>query len=54
MGFLRWLLNLIAPSIRVKVSDVCQIAEDLDTDDDGYINVKELYRAVQKLRKAWE
>lgn len=54
MGFLRWLLNLIAPSIRVKVSDVCQIAEDLDTDDDGYINVKELYRAVQKLRAGWK
>ena len=50
MGLVDWLIGWALKSIRIPIEDLTRYAEDMDTDDDGAVDLGEL---VAYIRERW-
>lgn len=50
MGLVDWIINWALKSIRIPINDLVRYAEDIDTDDDGCVDLGEL---VSYIRDRW-
>lgn len=50
MGLVDWIINWALKSIRIPIDDLTRYAEDIDTDDDGCVDLGEL---VTYIRDRW-
>ena len=50
MGLVDWIIGWALKSIRIPIDDLVRYAEDIDTDDDGCVDLGEL---VTYIRDRW-
>ena len=50
MGLVDWIIGWALKSIRIPIADLTRYAEDIDTDDDGCVDLGEL---VTYIRDRW-
>ena len=50
MGLVDWLIGWALKSIRIPIEDLTRYAEDIDTDDDGAVDLGEL---MTYIRERW-
>ena len=50
MGLVDWIIGWALKSIRIPIEDLTRYAEDIDTDDDGCVDLGEL---VTYIRERW-